>query len=56
MESLPGRKPNYGRMLIEMHFATPYDALLDLYCTGDSRDTFIREVFDNLKKELPPIG
>lgn len=35
-------------------FSTPYDALLDLYCTGDS-SAFIQEVFDVLKKELPDL-
>jgi carboxypeptidase Taq len=35
-------------------FPTPYDALLDLYCTGDSSD-FIKEVFIQLKRELPTI-
>ena len=35
-------------------FATPYDALLDLYCTGDS-STFIQEVFTGLKAELPAL-
>ncbi len=35
-------------------FPTPYDALLDLYCTGDS-STFIQDVFTQLKKELPGI-
>lgn len=35
-------------------FATPYDALLDLYCTGDS-SAFIREVFKGLKDELPQL-
>lgn len=36
------------------HFATPYDALLDLYCTGDS-SLLIDTVFTRLKKELPPL-
>lgn len=35
-------------------FPTPYDALLDLYCTGDS-SAFIAEVFAGLKKELPRL-
>jgi len=35
-------------------FATPYDALLDLYCTGDSSE-FISEVFTGLKRELPEL-
>ena len=35
-------------------FATTYDALLDLYCTGDS-SAFIRAQFDKLKRELPPL-
>lgn len=35
-------------------FATPYDALLDLYCTGDS-SSFIVEVFEGLKQELPEL-
>ncbi len=33
---------------------TPYDALLDLYCTGDST-TMIGEVFSGLKEELPGL-
>ncbi len=33
-------------------FETPYDALLDLYCTGDSSE-FIGKVFSGLKQELP---
>jgi carboxypeptidase Taq len=35
-------------------FPTPYDALLDLYCTGDS-SRFIDDIFVQLKKELPEI-
>lgn len=35
-------------------FPTPYDALLDLYCTGDS-STFLAEVFARLKRELPGL-
>lgn len=35
-------------------FATPYDAMLDLHCTGDSSE-FISEVFTGLKKELPEL-
>lgn len=35
-------------------FPTPYDALLDLYCTGDS-STFISGIFSILKEELPPL-
>ena len=35
-------------------FATAYDALLDLYCTGES-GMFIAEVFTRLKKELPQL-
>ncbi|MBT8330645.1 MAG: carboxypeptidase M32 [Desulfofustis sp.] len=35
-------------------FFTPYDALLDLYCTGDSSD-MISEIFTTLKKNLPPL-
>jgi len=35
-------------------FATPYDALLDLNCTGDS-STFIQDVFAGLKTELPQL-
>lgn len=34
--------------------ATPYDALLDLYCTGDS-STLIDKVFTQLKEELPKL-
>lgn len=34
--------------------ATPYDALLDLYCTGDS-SAFIQEIFAGLKSELPQL-
>ncbi len=34
--------------------ASPYDALLDLYCTGDSSE-LIAEIFATLKKELPVI-
>lgn len=33
---------------------TPYDAMLDLYCTGDSSQ-FISAIFDRLKTELPPL-
>ncbi len=33
-------------------FPTPYDALLDLYCTGDSSE-FIQTVFTQLKDTLP---
>lgn len=36
------------------HFATPYDALLDLYCTGDS-SSMIDETFTRLREELPPL-
>lgn len=35
-------------------FSTPYDALLDLYCTGDSSE-LISEVFTTLKSSLPPL-
>jgi carboxypeptidase Taq len=35
-------------------FPTPYDALLDLYCTGDS-SSFIAAVFTRLKQELPDL-
>ncbi len=35
-------------------FATPYDSLLDLYCTGDS-SALISEVFQGLKRELPGL-
>jgi len=35
-------------------FTTPYDAMLDLNCTGDS-SAFIREVFAGLKIELPQL-
>lgn len=34
--------------------ATPYDALLELYCTGDS-SALIDEVFTQLKYELPQL-
>ncbi len=34
--------------------ATPYDALLELYCTGDS-SALIDEVFTQLKDELPQL-
>ena len=34
--------------------ASPYDALLDLYCTGDSSE-LIAEIFATLKKELPVL-
>lgn len=34
--------------------ASPYDALLDLYCTGDSSE-LIAEVFTTLKKQLPDL-
>ena len=34
--------------------ATPYDALLDLYCTGDSSQ-LISDVFQKLKTELPGL-
>ncbi len=35
-------------------FPTPYDALLDLYCTGDS-SVFLTETFSRLKLELPGL-
>ena len=35
-------------------FATPYDALLDLYCTGDSSQ-MISDIFSALKTALPPL-
>lgn len=35
-------------------FSSRYDAMLDLYCTGDS-SSFIDDVFATLKKELPPL-
>ncbi|ASJ74863.1 carboxypeptidase M32 [Granulosicoccus antarcticus] len=35
-------------------FATPYDALLDLHCTGDSQ-ALISGVFAQLKQELPGL-
>ncbi len=35
-------------------FPTPYDSLLDLYCTGDS-SALITEVFKSLKQELPGL-
>lgn len=35
-------------------FSTPYDALLDLYCTGDS-SSLISEIFTTLKTDLPPL-
>jgi carboxypeptidase Taq len=35
-------------------FATPYDALLDLYCTGDS-NSLIGDTFARLKRTLPGL-
>jgi len=35
-------------------FTTPYDTLLDLYCTGDS-SSLIENVFSELKSELPSL-
>ncbi len=35
-------------------FATPYDSLLDLYCSGDS-SRLIDDIFSRLKEELPPL-
>ncbi|MEJ2520491.1 MAG: hypothetical protein P8Y91_09130, partial [Desulfuromonadales bacterium] len=35
-------------------FPTPYDAMLDLYCTGDS-SAFISGIFSVLKEKLPPL-
>ncbi len=35
-------------------FPTPYDAMLDLYCTGDS-NSFIADVFVQLKEILPGL-
>jgi len=35
-------------------FDSPYDALLDLYCTGDS-SAMINNLFNVLKRELPPL-
>lgn len=34
--------------------ATPYDAMLDLYCAGDCTD-FITDIFSQLKVALPPL-
>ncbi len=34
-------------------FPTPYDAMLDLYCTGDKGNGFIADVFTRLKGILP---
>ncbi|SDO76200.1 carboxypeptidase M32 [Desulforhopalus singaporensis] len=36
------------------NFATPYDTLLDLHCTGDDSG-FIQAVFTRLKRDLPGI-
>lgn len=36
------------------HYATPYDAMLNLYATGDTSE-FIAEVFAELKQALPPL-
>lgn len=36
------------------HFASPYDAMLDLYCTGDS-SSFITDVFAKIKGLLPEL-
>ncbi len=35
-------------------FATPYEALLDLYCTGDS-NSLIDDIFTRLKDSLPEL-
>lgn len=35
-------------------FSTRYDAMVDLYCTGDSSE-FIEEVFSSLKEKIPPL-
>ncbi len=35
-------------------FSTPYDSLLDLYCTGDD-STLISKVFKGIKRELPGL-
>ena len=35
-------------------FASRYDAMVDLYCTGDHSD-FIESIFNRLKQELPPL-
>lgn len=35
-------------------FATPYDAMLDLHCTGDSQ-ALITKVFTELRQELPTL-
>jgi carboxypeptidase Taq len=35
-------------------YSTRYDAMLDLYCTGDSSE-FIEDVFSQLKEKLPPL-
>jgi carboxypeptidase Taq len=35
-------------------YSSPYDALLDLYCTGDG-SPFIRELFAGLKQAIPPL-
>lgn len=35
-------------------FPTPYDALLDLYCTGDSAE-MIENIFSTLKESLPGL-
>lgn len=35
-------------------FTTPYDAMLDLYCRGDSSE-FISQIFSRIKSELPTL-
>lgn len=42
------------RDFIPGRYSTPYDAMLDLYCTGDS-NSFIADVFTKLKHILPGI-
>ena len=48
------REEARARQASAPHHRTPYDALLDLYCTGDSSE-FIDGLFGQLKKELPQL-
>jgi len=47
-EAMARQSANPGR------HKTPYDALLDLYCTGDSSE-LIEQIFTALKSELPSL-
>lgn len=52
---LLAREEAQARQSCNAHnFSTPYDAMLDLYCTGDS-SSMISEIFSILKEKLPDL-